>query len=89
MLLLDEPDNHLDFAGKTWLEGYIREHRGAVAIISHDRYFIDRSANRIFELEHGRVEGYSGNYAAYVAENAPDWSGMHSCASCRSGSSAS
>jgi ATP-binding cassette, subfamily F, member 3 len=68
VLLLDEPDNHLDFAGKTWLEGYVRDHRGAVAIISHDRYFIDRAANRIFELEKGRVEGYSGNYAAYVAE---------------------
>jgi ATP-binding cassette subfamily F protein 3 len=68
VLLLDEPDNHLDFAGKTWLEEYVRDHRGAVAIISHDRYFIDRAANRIFELEKGRVEGYSGNYAAYVAQ---------------------
>src|ERR687894_731749 len=67
VLLLDEPDNHLDFAGKSWLEGYVRDHRGAVAIISHDRYFIDRAANRIFELEKGRVEGYTGNYAAYVA----------------------
>ena len=68
VLLLDEPDNHLDFAGKTWLERYVRDHRGAVAVISHDRYFIDRAANRIFELEKGRVEGYTGNYAAYVAE---------------------
>jgi ATPase subunit of ABC transporter with duplicated ATPase domains len=68
VLLLDEPDNHLDFAGKTWLEEYVRDHRGTVAIISHDRYFIDRAANRIFELEKGRVEGYSGNYAAYVAQ---------------------
>ena len=67
VLFLDEPDNHLDFAGKTWLEGYVRDHRGAVAVISHDRYFIDRAANRIFELEQGRVEGYTGN-AAYVAE---------------------
>ena len=67
VLLLDEPDNHLDFAGKTWLEGYVRGHRGAVAIISHDRYFIDRTANRIFEMEGGRIEGYPGNYAAYVA----------------------
>jgi len=68
VLLLDEPDNHLDFAGKTWLENYARDHRGAVAIISHDRYFIDRIANRIFELEHGRIEGYPGNYAAYVQD---------------------
>jgi ATP-binding cassette subfamily F protein 3 len=66
VLLLDEPDNHLDFAGKAWLEGYVREHRGAVAVISHDRYFIDRAVNRIFELEDGRVTGYPGNYAAYL-----------------------
>jgi ATP-binding cassette subfamily F protein 3 len=67
VLLLDEPDNHLDFAGKHWLEGYIRAHRGAVAVISHDRYFIDRTANRIFELERGSIEGYPGNYAVYVS----------------------
>lgn len=67
VLLLDEPDNHLDFAGKHWLEAYIRAHRGAVAIISHDRYFIDRTANGIFEMEDGRIEGYPGNHAAYVA----------------------
>ena len=67
VLLLDEPDNHLDFAGKAWLEAYVRAHRGAVAIISHDRYFIDRTANRIFELENGSIEGYPGAYAAYVA----------------------
>ncbi len=68
VLLLDEPDNHLDFAAKAWLEGFVRDHRGAVAVISHDRYFIDRTANRIFELEHGSVTGYPGNYAAYVNE---------------------
>jgi ATP-binding cassette subfamily F protein 3 len=67
VLLLDEPDNHLDFGGKAWLEAYIRGHRGAVAVISHDRYFLDRTANRIFELEGGCIEGYPGNYAAYVA----------------------
>ena len=66
VILLDEPDNHLDFAGKAWLEGYVRDHRGAVAVISHDRYFIDRAVNRIFELENGRVTGYPGNYAAYL-----------------------
>jgi ATP-binding cassette, subfamily F, member 3 len=67
VILLDEPDNHLDFAGKAWLEGYVRGHRGAVAVISHDRYFIDRAVNRIFELEGGKVTGYPGNYAAYLA----------------------
>ncbi len=68
VLLLDEPDNHLDFAAKAWLEEFVREHRGAVAVISHDRYFIDRTANRIFELEFGQITGYSGTYAAYVDE---------------------
>jgi ATP-binding cassette subfamily F protein 3 len=68
VLLLDEPDNHLDFAAKAWLEGFVREHSGAVAIISHDRYFIDRTANCIFELEQGQITGYPGNYAAYVSE---------------------
>jgi len=66
LLLLDEPDNHLDAAAKEWLEGYIAGHRGAVALISHDRWFIDRAVNRIFELEDGQIEGYPGNYSAYV-----------------------
>jgi ATP-binding cassette subfamily F protein 3 len=65
LLLLDEPDNHLDEAGKAWLEEYLARRRGSVAIISHDRYFIDRVANRIFELEDGRIVGYPGNYTAF------------------------
>jgi ATP-binding cassette subfamily F protein 3 len=68
VLLLDEPDNHLDFAAKAWLEAFVRDHSGAVAVISHDRYFIDRTANRIFELEHGQITGYPGGYAAYASE---------------------
>lgn len=66
LLLLDEPDNHLDESAKGWLEAYLRERRGAVAVISHDRYFIDRVANRIFELEDGRIVGYPGNYSAFL-----------------------
>ena len=65
-LLLDEPDNHLDFATKQWLEGYVAAYHGAVAVISHDRYFIDRAVNRIFELEDGKVVAYPGNYSAYL-----------------------
>lgn len=68
LLLLDEPDNHLDLAAKHWLEGFLRRHKGAGAVISHDRYFIDRVANEIFELEDGRIEVYPGNYSAFVAE---------------------
>jgi ATP-binding cassette subfamily F protein 3 len=66
LLLLDEPDNHLDESAKAWLENYLRERRGAVAVISHDRYFIDRVANRIFELEDSRIIGYPGNYSAFL-----------------------
>lgn len=68
LLLLDEPDNHLDAEAKAWLEGYLASRKGALAVISHDRYFIDRVANRIFELEDGRIEGYAGNYSAYLVE---------------------
>jgi len=68
LLLLDEPDNHLDESGKAWLEEYLRDRRGSVAIVSHDRYFIDRVANRIFELEDGRITGYPGNYSAYQTD---------------------
>jgi ATP-binding cassette subfamily F protein 3 len=68
VILLDEPDNHLDEAGKAWLEEYVRAHRGSVALISHDRYFIDRAVNRIFELEDGTISGYQGNYSAYLIE---------------------
>jgi len=67
VLLLDEPDNHLDLAGKAWLEGYIAAYRGAVAVISHDRYFLDRAVNRIFELEDGTIYPYVGGYTAYRA----------------------
>ena len=54
VLLLDEPDNHLDADAKIWLESYLAEYRGAVGLISHDRYMIDRVANEIFELEDGK-----------------------------------
>ncbi len=66
VLLLDEPDNHLDLDAKHWLEGYVRAHKGAVAVITHDRYFIDRAVNRIFELEDGQIESYPANYTAFL-----------------------
>jgi ATP-binding cassette, subfamily F, member 3 len=66
VLLLDEPDNHLDLEAKSWLEGYVVGHPGAVAIITHDRYFIDRAVNEIFELEDGKVTAYPGNYSTYL-----------------------
>lgn len=66
VLLLDEPDNHLDVDAKAWLEEIIVKHRGGVAMISHDRYFIDRVANRIVELEDGRAHVYHTNYSGYL-----------------------
>jgi ATP-binding cassette subfamily F protein 3 len=68
LLLLDEPDNHLDTSAKAWLEEYLASRRGAMALISHDRFFIDRVVNRIFELEDSSIVGYPGNYSAYLQE---------------------
>jgi ATP-binding cassette subfamily F protein 3 len=68
LLLLDEPDNHLDMTARAWLETYLRERRGALVVISHDRYFIDRVANSIVELEDSRMVAYPGNYSAYLTQ---------------------
>ena len=68
VLLLDEPTNHLDLHATEWLEEYIRGFRGTVAVISHDRYFLDRVVTRIIEIEDGKAAFYSGNYSFYVVE---------------------
>jgi ATP-binding cassette subfamily F protein 3 len=68
VLLLDEPDNHLDFEGKAFLETYVREYPGAVVIISHDRYLLDRVVQRIVEIEDGNLTSWSGGYTAYVEQ---------------------
>jgi ATP-binding cassette, subfamily F, member 3 len=66
VLLLDEPTNHLDVTGREWLEAFLRdEYRGAVVLISHDRYLLDRVVSRIVEVEDGRLVEYPGNYAAF------------------------
>ena len=65
LLVLDEPGNHLDFAGITWLEGFLSKFRGAVLIVSHNRYLLDRVARTILDLEDGAVRTYAGNYSAY------------------------
>ena len=69
LLLLDEPTNHLDFAASAWLEGYLREQRGATLVVSHDRQFLDRIATGIVAIdEHThRATAYAGNYSAYLA----------------------
>lgn len=68
LLLLDEPDNHLDLAGKTFLEQLIRNYRGGVVIVSHDRYLLDVVVDEIAELEEGTIERYPGNYSEYAFE---------------------
>ena len=68
ILFLDEPTNHLDIETLRWLEQYIRSYQGTVLVISHDRYFLDHTVNRIFELNHHRLRVYEGNYTFYAAE---------------------
>ena len=68
ILLLDEPTNHLDLNRVEWLEGYINAFKGTVLAISHDRYFIDRVADRVIEITEGHAEFYSGNYSFYMDE---------------------
>ena len=68
ILLLDEPTNHLDLRSVEWLEGYINSFKGTVLTISHDRYFLDRVADRVIEIVDGHAEHYSGNYSFYIEE---------------------
>ena len=68
ILLLDEPTNHLDLNATVWLEDYIRHYKGTVLVISHDRYFLDRTIARVVELKDGKAEFYSGNYSFYAVE---------------------
>ena len=68
VLLLDEPTNHLDLQATEWLEDYLRNFRGTVVTISHDRYFLDRTVTRIIEILDGKAEFYSGNYSFYAIE---------------------
>ena len=68
ILLLDEPTNHLDLRSVEWLEGYINSFKGTVLAISHDRYFLDRVADRVIEIVDGHGEFYSGNYSFYIDE---------------------
>lgn len=66
LLMLDEPTNHLDFATLQWLETYLQSYRGAIVVVSHDRYFLDQLCTRIWEVAHLRVTPYKGNYTRYM-----------------------
>lgn len=66
LLILDEPTNHLDLTSIQWLETYLSNYKGSVLIVSHDRYFLDRIANKIIEIDYGKVTTFSGNYSDYA-----------------------
>ncbi|HET7578148.1 MAG TPA: ABC-F type ribosomal protection protein [Bacillales bacterium] len=68
LLLLDEPTNHLDLAAIEWLENFLRSYKGAVMLVSHDRYFLDRTVTRVFDLEDGELSFYQGDYTAFTKE---------------------
>lgn len=70
LLLLDEPTNHLDYETIQWLEDYLNHYQGSLIVITHDRYFLDRVTNRIFELANGTLHEYTGNYQAYLVQRA-------------------
>ncbi len=70
LLLLDEPTNHLDLASVEWLENYLQGWPGAIVVVAHDRYFLNKVANRVWELAFGTVETYRGNFFHYVSQRA-------------------
>lgn len=77
LLILDEPTNHLDIDTLTWLEGYVQNYKGTLLIVSHDRYFLDRIVNEVYEISHHHSSYYKGNYSAYIDQKAErlrqDW----------------
>lgn len=68
LLLLDEPTNHLDITRLEFLENYLKNYKGSVVIVSHDRYFLDRVVNKVLELEDGKIKIYFGNYSSYLRQ---------------------
>ncbi|WP_251547461.1 ABC-F family ATP-binding cassette domain-containing protein [Limosilactobacillus caecicola] len=70
LLILDEPTNHLDMNVLSWLEDYLRGYNGSVLVVSHDRYFLDRIVNQVYDLENHTLTHYTGNYSAFMKEKA-------------------
>ena len=70
VLLMDEPTNHLDALSVEWLQNYLNRYRGAILLITHDRYFLDRVTNRIIEIDRGDIYSYAGNYSYYLEKKA-------------------
>lgn len=72
LLILDEPTNHLDLESTMWLEGYLTDYKGAVLIVSHNRYFLDKLCTRILELEDKKIKAYKGNYSEFQRQKKAD-----------------
>ncbi len=77
LLILDEPTNHLDIQAVEWLEGYLSQWDGAALIVSHDRYFLDKVANTIYEMSRTGFETYRGNYSADLQQRQDRWEKRH------------
>lgn len=72
LLILDEPTNHLDMATLSWLEDYLKGYPGAVLLVTHDRYFLDKVVNEIYDMDHHELTHYTGNYSQFVDQKAHD-----------------
>jgi len=72
ILLLDEPTNHLDIEAVTWLEDFLSNYKGCIMVVTHDRYFLDKVTNKIFEIENHKLKEYNGNYSYYLAKKQAD-----------------
>lgn len=68
ILILDEPTNHLDIETLTWLENYLQNYRGALLIVSHDRYFLDKVVNQVYEISRTKIDHFTGNYSSYLIQ---------------------
>jgi ATP-binding cassette, subfamily F, member 3 len=73
VLILDEPTNHLDISTLDWLEGYLSSYQGAVVVVSHDRYFLDKTVNTVIEIAHNHSVRYKGNYSNYLDQKAANY----------------
>lgn len=73
LLILDEPTNHLDIDTLSWLEGYLQSYPGAILIVSHDRYFLDKVVNQVMELSRTSIKKYTGNYSKYLEQKAEEY----------------
>ena len=73
ILLLDEPTNHLDIEAVSWLEDYLRAYKNAFIVVSHDREFLNKTVNYVYEIERGKIKGYTGNYSEYAKKKQLDY----------------